>query len=266
MLQIEKSILENIPINDVAKFPELLNEEEKNDKGIQNILLKDISSKRSKNKQLIDENSLFDTLINYHVIIDYFPLHISDFSKKINMKMLSLHTPYNLARSYLNDDVALYFAWTYHYTKFVMIPAILSLITFILSKFLSNRNAEILYMVYALGVTIWVQFFIIYWHRKESELKVEWKNDGNEYEKEDKKKEFVGEIEMSIITGKYELRYSHKKQMVIYLISSVITFIFIFITLFVNIISLNLRALIPEKHYKFLNMPRYRQYSNKKDF
>ena len=265
MLRIEKSILENIPINDTAKFSELLTEEAKKDTSIQSILLQELSLNKNK-KQLIDENSLFDTLINYHVIIDHFPLHISDFAKKINMKMLSLLTPYNLARSYLNDDVALYFAWTYHYTIFILIPAVLSLITFILAKFLSNRNAEILYMIYALGVTIWVQFFIIYWYRTESELKVEWNNDSNEYEKEDKRKEFVGEIERSIITGKYELKYSYKKKIINYLISSIITLIFIFIAVLINVISLNLRALIPEKHHKFLNMPRYRQYSNKKRF
>ena len=265
MLQIEKSILENIPINDSTKFSDLLNEESKKETSIQNIVLKELSLKKNK-KQLIDEKSLFETLINYHVITDHFPLHISDLAKKINMKMLSLHTPYNLSRAYLNDDVALYFAWTYHYTKFVLIPAVLSLITFILANILSNRKAELLYMFYALGVTVWVQFFIIYWHRTESVLKVEWHNDSKEYEKEDKRKEFVGEIKRSIITGKYELSYSHKKKFINYLISSLITFLFILIALLINVISLNLRALIPENdlHHKYLNMPRYRKYSKKK--
>ena len=39
MLQIEKSILENIPIDDAAKFSELLTEEVKEDASIQNKLL-----------------------------------------------------------------------------------------------------------------------------------------------------------------------------------------------------------------------------------
>ena len=265
MLLLEKSILENIPINDVKKFTELLTEEAKKDTSLQNKLLKELHLKKDK-KELIDENSFFETLINFHVIKDHFPLHISDFSKKINMKMLSLHTPYNLARSYLNDDVALYFAWTYHYTKFILIPAVLSLVTFILSKILSNKKVEILYMIYALGVTIWVQFFIIYWNRTESVLKVEWNNDSNEYEKEDKRKDFVGEIKRSMITGKYELRYSHKKKFINYLISFSITFIFILIAILINVIALNLRALIPEKKYSYLNMPKYRKYSKKKEF
>jgi hypothetical protein len=262
MLQIEKSILENIPISDVSKFSELLNEEMKKDNSIQNKILKELSIKK-KEKPLIEENSLFDTLINYQIIVDHFPLHISDFSQKINMKMLSLHTPYNLARSYLNDDVALYFAWTYHYTKFILIPAILSLIAFLLAKILSNKKAEMLYMLYALGVTVWVQFFIIYWNRTESVLNVKWNNDSNEYEKEDKRKEFVGEIKRSIITGKYELRYSHKKKLIHYLISSGVTFFFILIALFINAISLNLRALIPENYHKLINMPQYRKYTKK---
>ena len=263
MLQIEKSILENIPINDVAKFSELLNEEAKKDNSVEDIILKELSIKKNE-KPLIDENSLFDTLINYRIIVDHFPLHISDFSQKVNVKMLSLHTPYNLARSYLGDDVALYFAWTYHYTKFMLIPAVLSLIICLLAKLLSNKKAELLYMFYALGVTVWVQFFIIYWNRNESVLNVQWNNDSNEYEKEDKRKEFVGEIKRSIITGKYELSYSHKKKFINYLISSGVTFVFIIIALLINAISLNLRALIPENRHKLLNMPRYRKYTKKK--
>lgn len=263
MLAIEKSILENIPIEDVAKFSELISEEGKKDSNfIENKLLKELSLKKNK-KPLVDENSLFETLINYHIIVDHFPLHISNFAQSINMKMLSLNTPYNLARSYLNDDVALYFAWTYHYTKFVSIPAITSLIIFLLAK-IFKKKAEMLYMFYALGVTVWVQFFIIYWNRTESALKVEWNNDSKEYEKEDKRKEFVGEIKRSIITGKYELHYSHKKKFINYLVSCSVTFVFICIALLINVISLNLRALIPENRHKFLSMPRYKKYSNKK--
>ena len=263
MLAIEKSILENIPIEDVAKFSELISEEAKKDSNsIENKLLKELSLKKNK-KPLVDENSLFETLINYHIIVDHFPLHISNFAQSVNMKMLSLNTPYNLARSYLNDDVALYFAWTYHYTKFVSIPAVISLIIFLLAKILPKK-AEMLYMFYALGVTVWVQFFIIYWNRTESALKVEWNNDSKEYEKEDKRKEFVGEIKRSIITGKYELHYSHKKKFMNYLVSCSVTFVFICIALFINVISLNLRALIPENRHKFLAMPRYRKFSNKK--
>ena len=263
MLAIEKSILENIPIEDVAKFSELISEEGKKDSNfLENKLLQELSLKKNK-KPLVDENSLFETLINYHIIVDHFPLHISNFAQKINMKMLSLNTPYNLARSYLNDDVALYFAWTYHYTKFVSIPAVISLIIFLLAKILTKK-AEMLYMFYALGVTVWVQFFIIYWNRTESALKVEWNNDSKEYEKEDKRKEFVGEIKRSIITGKYELHYSHKKKFINYLVSISVTFVFICIALLINVISLNLRALIPENRHKFLSMPRYKKYSNKK--
>ena len=265
MLSIEKSILENIPIDNVEKFSELISEEGKKDsniKNIKNFLLQELSLKKNK-KSLIDENSLFETLINYHIIVDHFPLHISNFAHKINMKMLSLITPYSLARSYLNDDVALYFAWTYHYTKFITIPALLSLIVFILARILSNKKAELLYMFYALAVTIWVQFFIIYWNRTESALKVEWNNDSKEYEKEDRRKEFVGEIKRSIITGKYELHYSHKKKFINYLVSSGVTLIFIIIAVLINVISLNLRALVPENSH-FLNMPKYRRLTNEK--
>ena len=69
MLYIEKSILENIPIADLSKFNELL-----------------LETKGKKKKYIIYENSLFDTLISCHIIIDCFPLHISDLANKLSKK------------------------------------------------------------------------------------------------------------------------------------------------------------------------------------
>lgn len=265
MMYIEKSILENIPIKDMKKFDELLSEEGKKDNFIKNILIQELNLKRKK-KPLIYENSLFDTLINYKIIIDHFPLHVSNISNQLSKKIFSLNIQYNLIRTYLNDEVALYFSWVEHYTKFILIPAIFSLFVFIFSKFLSNKNAEILRIFYALGMTIWVQFFIIFWKRKESELKVMWDNDTKEYEKEDKRKEFVGEIKKSIITGKYELFYPEKKKYLNYAISVFITLIFISIAVFINIVSLNLRNLVPiENHrHKMIKMPKLQNFRKKR--
>ena len=276
MIYIEKSILENIPITDMKKFDELLSEEGKKDSFIKKILTQELhlNLKKKTKKPLIEENSLFNTLINYKIIIDHFPLHISNISHKLNKKFFSLKIPHKLIQNYLNDEVAIYFYWVDHYTKFIAIPAILSLFIFLFSKFLSNKNAEILHIFYALGMTIWAQFFIIFWNRKESELRVMWDNDSMEYEKEDKRKEFVGEIKKSIITGKYELYYPEKKKYINYAISVFITLIFISLAVFINVASLNLRNLIPEqditrnknhhKHYKFMAMPKLQNFRKKK--
>ena len=249
MLYIEKSILENMPITDMAKFNELLLE----------------TNKKNKNN-LIYENSLFNTLINCRIISDYFPLHIGDLSNKLSKKIITTKAtlPYNLLRSYLNDEVAIYFCWIEHYTKLLTIPALLSVIIFIISKIASKKINEILYILYAFGIIIWVQFFIVFWNRKESELKVLWDNDDMEYEKEDRRKEFVGEIKKSIITGKDELFYPEKKKLINYSISCGITLLFISFAIIIHIISLNLRNLIPDESNKYLLMPRYKKFGKQK--
>ena len=237
MLYIEKSILENIPIDNIAEFEEVLSE----------------IGKKNKNK-LINENSLFDTLISFNIILYYFPLHISNISSKLIKKN---KLPFDLLRCYLGDEMALYFYWLNHYTKFLSFPAIFSLLIFLFSKLLSNKNVEILHILYVSGIIIWIQFFIVFWRRKESELKVLWDNDSKVYEDEDKRKEFVGEIRKSIITGKNELFYPQKKKLFNYLISCCITLIFISIALFIHIIALNLRNLIPEENHKYLSKIRF---------
>ena len=249
MIYIEKSILENIPIMDTNKFEELLTKIGKSNK-----------------KKLINENSLFDTLINCQIIKDYYPLHISNLSNKISKNIISIKSklPFDLLRNYLNDEVALYFYWLEHYTKFLIFPAVISLFIFLCSKILSKKIEEILYIIYALGITIWIQIFIIFWKRKESELKVLWDIDNLEYEKEDKRKEFIGEIKKSIITGKNEFYYPLKKKLIHYSISSCITLIFIIFALFIHLISLNLRNLINEENHSYFAMKRFIKYDKKR--
>ena len=245
MLYIEKSILENIPITDLAKFNELL-----------------LEAKKKKKKYIIYENSLFDTLISCHIISESFPLHVSDLSNQISKKIISMKP--NLLRSYFNDEMALYFSWLEHYSNFLTIPALISFIIFVISNIASKKINEILYILYAFGIIIWAQFFIVSWNRKESELKVLWGNDDLEFEKEDKRKEFVGEIRKSIITGKDELFYPEKKKLINYSISCGITLIFICFALFIHIISLNLRNLISDESPKLLLMPRYKQFGKQR--
>ena len=263
MLFIEKSILENIPIPDINYFSELIKQEVKENNSLNDLILKEVTFLQKNIKSLVDENSLFTTLERYRVIVDSFPLHVSNFAETTNLKTLSLITRSSLVRCYFNDEVALYFAWTYHYTKFIIIPAFLSLIIFIISKFLSKEKEKMLYIFYALNVTIWVQFFIIFWNRKENSLKIKWSNDNNKYKIANLRKEFQGEFTKSIITGKYELQYSFQKRSIRYFISGVVSFTFISIAVYINIISLNLRGLIHKNSYNFLNYPNYRKYSEK---
>ena len=252
MLSIEKSILENIPITNIEEINELLSSEGNQS----NSLLQELN--KNLKKPLIEENSLFNTLSNYYIIEDYFALHIGDFFQKINSNKFRAKEDPNLIRCYFNDEVALYFAWLFHYSKFVIVPAFVSTIIYFFSRFIiSGKKAEILNIFYSLGLIIWVQFFIIFWKRKESSYKILWDNDSKEYEKEDKRKEFVGDIKNNVITGKEELFYSEKKQFMNYLTSFGVTLIFIAIAIYINVISLNMRGLIPDDKHQFLVIAKY---------
>ena len=254
MLYIEKSILENIPVSNKDELNSLLSEEEnKSDSS----LLKELKEINTNKKPIIEENSLFNTLINYSIIEDYFPLHIGNFFQELNKKYLPDENP-NLIRSYFNDEVALYFSWLKHYTKFIFIPAMISIFIFLSSKFsVKGKKAELFNIFYSLGMTIWVQFFIIFWKRKESSYKILWDNDSKEYEKEDKRKEFIDDNKNDILTGKEE--YSGKKKFMSYLTSFGVTLLFICIASYINVISLNLRGLIPEDRYQFLVIEKYKR-------
>ena len=133
------------------------------------------------------------------------------------------------------------------------------------SKFLiKGEKAELFNSLYALGMTIWVQFFIIFWNRKESAYKILWDNDSKEYDKEDKRKEFMGDMKKDLITGKDELLYSEKKQFINYLTSLGVTLIFIFIAVYINVVSLNIRGLISEEKHPFLVITKYKREKSEK--
>ena len=240
MLHIEKSILEHIIVK---------NKDELNN------LFKEINNN---NNFIIDELSIFNTLLINKIIFDHFPLNISNFSEKIALKCLyKFRFPYNLIRSYFNDQVGIYFAWFYHYTRYLIYPSIFYLIIFVLCFIFPNKIRKLL-TIYSFFIIIWLNFFIIYWNRKKSELKIKWDNYSIEYEIENYNKNFVGEVnKLSQITEKYEPYYPEKKRLIKYLISFIYSISILFISVIINLICLNLQDLIKEDDkifkIKFLN-------------
>ena len=253
MLLIEKTILEKIPVENPEELKKLINEEKPN-----NLLSKLTTKEKS---PFLNEESLFETLKNNHIIIDNFPLHVSDFIEKINKRMLLVKTPYNLVRAYFNDEIALYFAWLYHYTNFIIFPSIVSIIIFLSKYFISEEKIENVRMFHAIGIAIWVQFFIVSWNKKSSELKVQWNNDENKFIKEVQRKEFTGELKINPVTGKYHLYYPISKRIINYIISSLTVVLFFCISIYLNILYFNLRKVFPDD--SILNMPLIKNFSIK---
>ena len=243
MLYIEKSILENIPISNMEELLQLLSEITP-PKSILNLIKKNLNIKEK--SPIIDTNSIFSTLINYHIISEHFPLHTGNITEIIKKKIFSFSTPYDLIRAYFNDEIALYFAWAYYYTKYISIPAIISIIIIISEFFITNESLNKVRILYALFIIFWAQFFIVFWKQKNSILKVLWGNDDEEYEKESRRKEFYGEWKISKVTGNYVLNYPFKKRFYYYIISFIALSIFIIISVFLHIIFYNIKGVFPD--------------------
>ncbi len=244
MLLIEKTILERIPVPDIDKILELINETKQKNSNLLNIIKAELKIKEK--SPFLNEDSLFETLLNHYIISDYFPLHISDFSAKINKKMLLIKIPYNLIRGYFNDEIALYFAWLYHYTKYIIFPSMVSIFIFILKFIISKEQIENIRMFHAIGIAIWVQFFIISWNKKLSELKIQWNNDENIFQKEVQRRDFLGELKINPVTGKYHLYYPTYKRIISYFFSALAVLLFFGISIMFNIFYYNLRKVIPD--------------------
>lgn len=208
-----------------------------------------------------NESSFFYTLSRFKVIKEYFPLHISDFKENIFKKtVLSARSPYRTIRSYFGDKVAIYYAWMYHYTRFLAIPAVTALLIVLANSFFPD-SSKLFYSLYALIIAIWAQLFIVYWDRKCQELSIEWDNFTEQYDNENQRREFKGEWKRSPITEQLERQYSNKKRMVSYFISLLISLPCLLLAILVNISFLNLSGFIKPKLNSILEFPFLAQFS-----
>ena len=116
-------------------------------------------------------------------------------------------------------------------------------------------------MFHAIGIAIWVQFFIISWNKKSSELQVQWNNDETIFKKEVQRREFVGELKINPITGRYHLFYPTYKRLISHFFSALGVILFFGISIFFNIIYFNLRKVFPDDNV--LNIPMIKNFSIK---
>ena len=256
MLNLEKSILENIPINNKEAFDELIaTEYEQNSSS----LLKNININSTKKQILIEENSLFNTYINHSIIKDSFPLHISNFNKQLSTIDFGKSVNPILIRGYFNDELTLYFSWLCHFTNYIFFPAILTALIYIICRFyIKGKNADILRIFQIFVITFWTQIFIVFWSKKESAFKIMWDNDSKEYDKADERKEYIINYSTDIKDNK------EKSKIQSYLKSFGVTLIFFCIATYFNIVLLNIRNLIPEDRHQFLVIQKYKKQRDKK--
>jgi len=242
MLYLEQKLLKEIKINK-EEFINMCKTNEKLNKKIDSI-----------EKHLENEDNLIDIFEFFKIIVDQTPLHNSDFRHEILKETLfSWRCPYRKIRCYFGDTVAIYYAWFFHYTRWLIIPAIFALLIIILNffcPFLSKLSLTI----YALFLSLWSQIFLIYWDRKCSEIAIEWDNYTDEYEIDNTRRKFKGEWRQSPITGKYEKFYSPRKRFVKYLLSALASLPLILLSIFANIIFMNLSASIEPEHGSYFEI------------
>lgn len=230
MLYIENSIIEHIPVENKSELIEIIKKSNKN--------------LNESELNLFDESSLLNTLKNLNIICDYFPLNISNFNKKIVLKTIfSLDCPYNLIRSYYGDSVAIYFYWVFFYSKFLIIPTVLSMLLYFLNFIFPSQKKNIS-ILNSFLISFCTQLLLIFWTRKTKELKIEWDNYDSYFKNEDLRKEFKGIISVNKITGKNEITYPKNLLLKYYLISALTTSFFLILLILINTIFLNLTGFI----------------------
>lgn len=172
---------------------------------------------------------------------------------------------------YYGEEVAYYFAWIDHMTRWLAVPGVLGLGTFILRKYRGDtiETCEVT-PFYGLVTFIWAIVWLRSWERAEARYAYNWGTfSGTSYEKKyfNVRPEFEGELRVSPVTGLMEKYYSPVKRTFKYICSGFITAILLGVAFSVMILSLNLQGYIrpmndPERwndehqhpfHYPFLS-------------
>lgn len=235
MLSIEKSILDEIEIQNKDKLIHLFKEKEFDITPDQTIAIK-------------NHNYLLQLLVKLNMISDVVPLHISCFPERIlKQTLFTFQCPYHTIRSYYNDVIGFYFAWIFHYTKCLFIPAFVSLFLLVFVNIFQNQKNNCL-VFFSAFIPIWAQFLVISWNRKTSELSVEWDNHTETYDKENQRKEFKGVPMRSQISNEMILYYPSKQRFKQYIISFMKSLSVLLLAVLTNITFLNLLGFIKPRH------------------
>ena len=151
--------------------------------------------------------------------------------------------------------------------EWLSIPAIYALLIWIIQRFF-EYEVTFFYTTYALLMGIWSQMFLRSWDRKCSELTIEWDNFTTEYDKENVRSDFVGEIRKSPITEKEEKFFPKQKRIYLFIMSGIRAIPYLCFALFTMVCFLNLTGVIKEEdksvlEIEFLNRLAQKGYINK---
>jgi len=117
--------------------------------------------------------------------------------------------PTELIRNYYGDYVAIYFEWMNFYIKWLLLPGGVALaITVLNSMFYKSGSHSPLNGLYSIMMALWGTLFVIFWKRRQRELRVKWDLHQSKKLDEDVRKEFRGTLRINPISGNKELTFS----------------------------------------------------------
>lgn len=150
----------------------------------------------------------------------YFPLH--DHKKLIDLDMDFFHCfisgrNIDKVRDYFGEHIAMYFLFMSHFNKWLILPALVGTICWLLDLFVPSADPDGLHFrrspdnvtapIVALGMGIWGMLFIHYWRRTAAEHACKWGTLGQGQQFEPTRPEFRGVSRINPVTGRVDRYY-----------------------------------------------------------
>ncbi|GMH43041.1 hypothetical protein BSKO_10963 [Bryopsis sp. KO-2023] len=163
----------------------------------------------------------------------------------------SVLSPVTLYRDYFGEGVAYYWAWMNFYTLFLIAPAMVGLLIYIINRSQGwTVDDSPCVPFFSVFMVFWGALFMKCWKRKSNEFAFEW-DTMEESKKDTLRPGFKGILLPSPITGELEPYYPEWKRFAKYAWSSVVTGLILMVAFVLMLMSLNLQGYITESNSWF---------------
>eukprot|EP00978_Attheya_sp_CCMP212_P000692 scaffold1386_cov55-Attheya_sp.AAC.3 len=179
------------------------------------------------------------------------PVHVPHMRDKLLHNTLNrkvIIPPIESISDYYGEEVAYYFAWLDHFTKWLCFPGLLAILCYAQRTYRNDTiDTDEYTPYYGLITFVWGMLFMRSWERTECRLAYQWgtfSSSGFERKYFNVRPEFHGELIVSPVTGHLEKHYPAYKRYLKYLVSALVTVSMLSIAFSVMIMSLNLQGYI----------------------
>ena len=215
-------------------------------------------NEKDRNKHLTIEYRnmyLCDTLRNHGFVDVFAPVHNRPIAEQIYHEAMDPRTPFPIdgIRSYYGEEIAFYFTWLQHYTRFLLFPGISGLVIFILRTKYFQETVDTCRLTPFHGIItfLWAVSMIQFWSREENRKAYQWGTSSRQgFGDRDiftNRHDFKGTWRKSEVTGQLEKYYPANVRRMKCALSGVVTLILLTGAFWVMILSLNAQGLIKPK-------------------